>query len=120
MTRLALRALVVLTVGPLLVAVVGLLLSTHEHRVPVGVLVATSVAVYILLFVVPLVALARRKRWGWILLVLLSVLLVVSEAFDFNGSVVLSLDLIRLGLLLSPPILRYVGVAKPARPPASA
>lgn len=119
MTRLALLALIMLTVGLLLVAVVRLLLSTHMHGVPVGVTVATSVVVYILLFVVPLVALARRKRWGWILLVFLSGLLVVSEPFDFNGPVALSLDVIRLGLLLSPPIRRYVGVAKPAPPPAS-
>jgi len=118
MARLALLALIILTVGPLLVAVGRLLLSTHKHRVPVGQTVGTSVVVYTLLFIVPLIGLTRRKRWGWILLVFLSGLLIVSEPFDFNGPVALSLDVIRLGLLLSPPIRRYVDLAKPARPTA--
>jgi len=113
--RLALLALVILTVAPLLVAAVRLLLSTHNHRVPVGQTVGTSVVVYTLLFIVPLVGLTRQKRWGWILLVFLSSLLLASEPFHFNGSVALSLDVIRLGLLLSPPIRRYVGLPKPAR-----
>jgi hypothetical protein len=115
MARLALLALVILTVGPLLVALVRLLLSTHGHRVPVGQTVGTSVLVYTLFFIVPLVGLTRRKRWGWILLVFLSGLLIASEPFDFHGPVALSLDVIRLGLLLSPPIRHYVGLAKPAR-----
>jgi uncharacterized protein (TIGR03382 family) len=56
-----------------------------------------------------LVALVTRRRWAWLLLVLLHGFVVVSFAWKWGSTVLFVVDLIALALLVSAPMRRYVG-----------
>jgi hypothetical protein len=62
-----------------------------------------------LLALAVLLALLRRHRWAWALLVLLDASVILSYLWDPADVVALAMAIARLGLLLSPPIRSYVG-----------
>jgi hypothetical protein len=55
-------------------------------------------------------ALALGRRWAWIVLTGLEVVVLVTFVFDFSGVLALLLNLARFALLLSKPMRRRVGV----------
>jgi hypothetical protein len=112
--RLVLFAFSLLAVQSLLFAAISLWHDTHKHsasKVPTGVAVAVIVIASAVL-VALLVAVVLRHRWAWLVLVLLYASGLVVEAFNFNGTIEFILDIVRFGLLISPPMRRYVGGVK--------
>jgi putative copper export protein len=105
-TRFVLLAFIVLAVQPLLVGELSVLFSPHKHATVVGTLVGFAILAAIL--VALLTALVRRRRWAWLVLVILFGLSLILDLFYFNGVVRFTLDVIVFALLVSPPMRRYV------------
>jgi hypothetical protein len=55
-----------------------------------------------------LVALLRRQRWAWVVLIVLTGFAVVSYAWGSTGTLVFIGDLVSFALLVSPPMREYV------------
>lgn len=104
-TRVVLLAFLLLAPLPLLVGELSVLFSPHKHATVAGIVVGFVILAMIL--AVLLAALVRRRRWAWLVLVLLFGSAVILDVFNFNvvGSI---LDVIGFALLMSPPMRRYV------------
>jgi hypothetical protein len=105
-TRVVLFAFLLLAPLPLLIGEVGVLLSPHRRATVVGVVVGFVILATIL--VVLLTALVRRRRWAWLVLLLLFGSTVIVDLFYFNGMVAFILDVTCFGLLASPSMRRYI------------
>ena len=79
----------------------------------------TSVAPFsTLLALGVLVALFRRRRWAWVVLFALDVLVLVSFIWDPADAVAFVTAAVRLALLLSPPVRSYLEQSEPRVSPA--
>jgi hypothetical protein len=107
-TRAILLAVILLTVQPLLVGELSVLLSSHKDSTVVGIVFGFVILAAIL--TVLLGALIRRRRWAWLILIVLFGSVVVLDMFNFNG-VRFVLDVIGFALLISPSMRRYVNQA---------
>lgn len=56
-----------------------------------------------------LISLARRRRWAWVVLVVLEGGILISFAFDFTDAVAFIVSVVSFALLISPPMRRYTG-----------
>jgi hypothetical protein len=61
------------------------------------------------LIVILLIGLLLRRPAAWLLLVLFDALVVISNAWDWRGALVLALTVATFALLVSPPMRRYIG-----------
>jgi hypothetical protein len=105
-TRAVLFAFFLLAPLPLVVGEVSVLLSSHRRATVAGVVFGFVILAAIL--AVLLSALARRRWWAWLALLLLFGSAVVVGFFHFNGLVVFSIDVMCFALLVSPWMRRYV------------
>jgi hypothetical protein len=64
-----------------------------------------------------LVALIRRMRWAWMVSLILYGGALVADVFNFRGIAEITLDIVRVGLLISPQMRRYVGIRGIAKTP---
>lgn len=114
-TRAVLLVFLLLAPLPLLIGEVSVLLSPHRRATVAGVVVGFVILATIL--AVLLAALVRRRRWVWLVLVLLFGSAVVVDVFYFNGVIVFTIDVICFALLVSPSMRQYVKQADgPGRP----
>lgn len=105
--QVLLIAFILLQVLPLLFNELSVLLSPHkQHSKVIGIVAAFVIvdAIYAVL----IVALVRRRRWAWLVLVLLSGSAVILSVFNFKGVVRFILDVTSFVLLMSSPMRRYV------------
>lgn len=102
-------AFILLAVQSLVVGVAHVHFSSQKHSSTAAVVIGFVVLFAVL--TVLLVALARRRRWAWLVFVALYGPGLVLDVFDFNGAIEFVLDVIRFGLLVSSSMRRYVGIA---------
>jgi hypothetical protein len=109
--RLVLGAYVAVSATPFVIAATQHAFWEHEHDMA---------PVVTLLFAGLLVALVRRHRWAWLVLVVLDGALLVSFAFDFTSVGAFLRVLAGFALVCSPQMRRYVqgGRATITSPPA--
>jgi hypothetical protein len=108
-TRVVLLAFILVAVQPLLIGELSVLLSSHKHSTVVG--IVSGFVILAAILAVLLVALVRRRRWAWLVLVLVFGSAVVLDVFNFNGFVRFTPDVIGFALLVSPPMRRHVNRA---------
>lgn len=82
---------------------------SHRHSTVVGILAGFVILAVIL--VALLAALVRRRRWAWLVLLLLFGVSLALDLVNFNNPVRFSLDVIVFTLLISPLMRRYVNQA---------
>lgn len=103
----------------MLFAFAGLAVASPVHgtlgvkHATVAVLVA-GVAIALLVVAVLLAELVYKRRWAWIVFLVIYVSGLVRELFDFRFDVGFVIGAILIALLLSPPMRRHVAVARVA------
>jgi hypothetical protein len=105
-TRAVLLVVILLAVRPLLIGELSVLLSPHKDSTVVGIVAGFVILAAILAML--LAALLRRRRWAWLVLMLLFGSAMVLDVFNSNSVVRFILDVIGFALLISSPMRRYI------------
>jgi hypothetical protein len=113
-TRVILGAFVLLALEPFVVAAVQAVFVSPKH-VATGQhsSVVISLASWVVLLI-SLIGLFYGRRWAWVILMLLYVPGVIVDLVNLKSLIVCVIAVARIVLLISPPMLRHVGLTKTA------